>query len=366
MKPDRSNYEIWFSDSLDGSLTPKQTAELKEFLKDNPDLLEEFNGLSLICLEPPDFVFTGKKDIRRSADDLTDSQFDRLCIANLENDLSPEQKAELDEIVSENSERKRSFELIQKLKLYPPSVRFGKKSAVKKLTIGVIAGLPLFRTGTAAAAAVLTFLIIFLSHNDSVSTDNSISSVEDTLKIGVHPPVFYPVENPGSVAVKETAIHKSGPAAYDSGKEFIAFTGPEETGAGIIDSTAVTQRFSVPGRIETSIPDGFLDPCMPSKGKIIPFHAATLPEADEDYRSNVERFMAGVFHKFIMKDTVEVERPVNSYELAEAGITGLNRLLGWEMAIHKNTDEDGEVLSYYFSSRLLKFNSPVKKTRKEL
>ncbi len=366
MKPDRSNYEIWFSDWLDGSLDLQQIVELKKFLKDNPDLLEEFNGLSLISLEPCDFVFTGKKNIRRSANDLTDSQFDRLCIANLEDDLSPEQKAELYEIVSENSERKRSFELIQKLKLHPPLVRFGKKSAVKKLTISVITGLPSFRIGAAAAVAALIFLFIFLLRNDSIFTDSSIALAADTLEIGVHPPVLFPVGNPGSAAAKETTKIKSVQVANDSGREIAVFTAPEETGTGIVDSTAVTHRFSAPGHIVTSIPDGLLDPFIPSEGKIIPFYAAAFPEADEDDRSNVERFMASIFHRFIMKDTVEVERPVNSYELAEAGVTGLNRLLGWEMAIHKNTDDDGEVMSYSFSSRLLKFNSPVKKTRKEL
>lgn len=365
MKPDRSNYETWFTDWLDGSLNLRQIAELKEFLEDNPDLLKEFNELSLISLAPPDLVFTQKKNIRRSPDDLSDSQFDSLCIANLENDISPEQKAELNEIVSENSERRRSFELIQKLKLYPPSVRFGKKSTVKKLTISLITGLPAFRIGIAAAASVLAIVYISLSRNESVSTNDSVASVADTLQINIHPPVFSAAGNPGSSAVRDNPLPNSNPAKNKPGYEITAFKESAEAGTGIIDSTAVTQRFSVPVHVETSIPDDFLDPCLPSEGKIIPFYAASLPEADDD-RSNVERFMAGIFHRFIMKDTIKVERPVNSYELAEAGITGLNRLLGWEMAIHKNTDPDGEVLSYYFSSRLLKFNSPVRKTRKEL
>ena len=67
MKPDRSNYEIWFIEWLDGNLNPDQVEELKAFLTDNPDLQEEFNELSQICLEPSDAIFTRKKDLFKSA-----------------------------------------------------------------------------------------------------------------------------------------------------------------------------------------------------------------------------------------------------------------------------------------------------------
>jgi len=57
---------------------------------------------------------------------------------------------------------------------------------------------------------------------------------------------------------------------------------------------------------------------------------------------------------------------VESFEIAQAGITGLNKLFGWEIALNKNTDTNGEIRSYNYSSRLLKFNAPVKKSIKAL
>ena len=109
MKPDRSNYEIWFTDWLDGNLSEEQVRDLKLFLKENPDLEEELNGLAMVSLIPPDLTFSGKKRLEQSPESLSESQFEQLCIASLENDLTPGQKAELDEIISRNESEKKEF-----------------------------------------------------------------------------------------------------------------------------------------------------------------------------------------------------------------------------------------------------------------
>jgi len=99
----------------------------------------------------------------------------------------------------------------------------------------------------------------------------------------------------------------------------------------------------------------------PSPQSLIDFNPGYLPPLVGDNRSNVDRFLARIFHEKIMKDTIMPVRPVERYDLAHAGINGLNKLLGWEMALGKNLDGNGEVRSYYFSSKLLKFKAPAKK-----
>ena len=49
MQIDRSNYEIWFTDWLDGNLNSLQVEQLKLFLDKNPDLREELNDLNFIA-----------------------------------------------------------------------------------------------------------------------------------------------------------------------------------------------------------------------------------------------------------------------------------------------------------------------------
>ena len=46
MQIDRSNYEIWFIDWLDGNLNSLQVEQLKLFLDQNPDLREELDDLN--------------------------------------------------------------------------------------------------------------------------------------------------------------------------------------------------------------------------------------------------------------------------------------------------------------------------------
>jgi hypothetical protein len=82
----------------------------------------------------------------------------------------------------------------------------------------------------------------------------------------------------------------------------------------------------------------------------------------DDGRSKLSRFIAKTFREKILKETKAKDTPLKAYEIAEAGVSGLNKLLGWEMALDKKNDENGELKSVYFSSKILKFNAPVKKT----
>ena len=58
----------------------------------------------------------------------------------------------------------------------------------------------------------------------------------------------------------------------------------------------------------------------------------TIPEED-DGRSNISRFISKTFREKILKETTLQNTPLKGYEIAEAGVTGLNKLLGWEMAM---------------------------------
>jgi len=43
MQIDRSNYEIWLIDWLDGKLDDPEVEQLQRFLGDNPDIKEEYD-----------------------------------------------------------------------------------------------------------------------------------------------------------------------------------------------------------------------------------------------------------------------------------------------------------------------------------
>ena len=199
MKPDRSNYEIWFTDCLDGNLSEKQVEELKVFLKENPDLNEELNGLAMVTLNPPDFTFSGKNVLGKSPDNLSEEQFEYLCIASLENDLTPGQKSEVDEMIRRDEMKRKSFDRIQKLKLKPLSASFAGKSKIKKLTTGQ----KIFRLsviGLSAAATIAIIVSIFQFTPEDIKKESI-----QTAQVITPDTIF--IESDQPVAIKEPEIN---------------------------------------------------------------------------------------------------------------------------------------------------------------
>lgn len=361
MKPDRTNYEIWFTDFLDCKLSEKQVEELKVFLKENPDLNEELNGLATVTLNPPDFTFSGKNVLGKSPDNLSEEQFEYLCIASLENDLTPGQKSEVDELIRRDEMKRKSFDRIQKLKLKPLSASYAGKSKIKKLTTGR----KIFRLsviGLSAAATIAIIVSIFQFTPEDIKKE-SIRTAQV-----INPDTIF-IKSDQPVAIKEPEINtirnSSRPAIRKSITEILVsevnLAKTEQIDHQGPDSFPIFQKQEVLNSLKVEIPGNFILAYSPESGSIRIYDPAYIPPLIE-YRSNVQLFLARLFHEKIMKDTNSGTRPVESYEIAQAGIKGLNKLFGWEIALQKNTDENGDIRSYNFSSRLLKFNAPVKKT----
>jgi len=55
-------------------------------------------------------------------------------------------------------------------------------------------------------------------------------------------------------------------------------------------------------------------------------------------------------------------KSVDGYFIADACVRGVNRVLGWEMELEQEKNHEGEPLVTNFSSSLLTFSAPAKKT----
>lgn len=360
MKPDRSNYEIWFIDWLEGNLDENQVRQLNSFLMENPDLQNELNELLPVKLVPSDVPFNRKTRLIKSHSDLTDYQFDYLCSAYLENDITVSQRAELTEIMDQSVNRRKIFELFLKLRLKPFPGSFKRKSSVKKLT----AGQKVIRwnfAGLSAAAAVVLLLIInnlFFSKTELGVLQISQNVVSDTIILVKPVPVQSMEKESLSVNVPMSANR---PVKSSDG-----FNQEVLVADLVKDSVPEIQRAEILSMVFTGKPEIIRNNTTASEtGTIITWKPGYVPPLFDE-RSNVERFLARFFHEKIMNDPASGNKPVESFDIAKASINGLNKLFGWKMAINKSTDKDGEIKSYNFTSRLLKFNAPVKKPVNEL
>ena len=125
------------------------------------------------------------------------------------------------------------------------------------------------------------------------------------------------------------------------------------------------KRLQCPEKISVNLTADIIDTEKSVSASLIPYRPDFIPPLIER-RSNVELFMAKLFHEKIMKDPNSGTKPVERYDLARAGILGLNKLFGWELELDRNTDEQGNTRSYYFASRLVKINAPVRKDPENL
>jgi len=362
MKIDRSNYEIWLIDWLDGNLNDIQVEELKLFLSVNPDLKEEFEELSAFSLKPSEKSYPDKSLLKKSTADIPDSQFEYLCVAFLENEITSGQRSELMEILDHDSEKKRTFELFQKIKLTPYEISFKDKNRlIKRSTAQKVIRLSVFALSSAAAIVLIIMTFLNLPQQLTNTIQNSaqnviIDSINQQQSGDVVPAAETEVNKPVVTNQKtEKLVAEVQTLSTDESMSERIILLPADTSVRKFDNPDI-----VPVKVPVNV--SVVNNANILRNSLVASNISFNAPAYDDERSNIGRFIAKTFREKILKEDISKDTPLKGYEIAEAGVTGLNKLLGWEMALEKNNDENGELKSVYFSSRILKFNAPVKKS----
>ena len=362
MKIDRLNYEIWLIDLLEGNLSEIQAEQVNHFLEQNPDIREEFNDLKLLVPEPGKDVFKNKDLIRKTPAEIADSQFELLCSAFYEGDLRPESVAELIEITDSDNDRKRTFDLAGKVKLVPPSdVYKNKHLLIRRTPLQKFIRLSFIGLSSAAAIALFISLSLltfrYLGDKPGNSAKNT-SAYPDAKEILFEIPsgnvirVIRPVTPHSLNRTIPVPIYTADLIKSDTLKTIKREPSFQDLKLAQLPGKTITL---------TSDPDLLKS----TASFLIPSKTVLIIPSEEIYMSNVERFITKIFREKILREKVTKDTPLKGYELAAAGVEGLNKLLGWEMALNEKNNENGELQSVYFSSKILKFNAPVKKTQEE-
>lgn len=362
MKIDRSNYEIWFIDWLDGKLNEYQIEQLNLFLSENPHLQEELKEMDISLIFPPADVFKAKSGLNKTPAEITESQFEYLCAANSENDLSPEELEEFYQIISINPHRRNVSVLFRKLKLNAPDIRYlNKKKLLKRTPLQKTIRLSAALLTVAATIALLITFSIYFSGKERKSRDNITKLItngagtenanlpqqtEDAVKELKQSGEKLIRKAPASTVNKMTAM--------DEIKDTLKNEPDGPVAATMASLTIISARIP-----SCSVLSPFYQSSI-QKYNLIPHSTDSLIYPDERWTAG--RFLARVFRDKILKEEKIDDSPIKGYEIAEAGVAGLNKLLGWEMAFEKNRDENGELKSIYFSSKILKVQAPVNKT----
>ena len=156
MSIDRSNYESYFVDYIDGNLSADLVDEFLDFLENNPDLAAELKAIGDIKLEAAPVVFAGKDQLFRAESDLNDS-FDYRAAAFLEGDFNEKSHQEFVAEVQNDSEKLKCLHLLKKMHLQADlSIQFPDKEKLLRKKRK-----PIYLWATRVAALLLLFFSVW-------------------------------------------------------------------------------------------------------------------------------------------------------------------------------------------------------------
>ena len=303
-------------------------------------------------LKPADLSFTGKARLKRSVSELPLSQVEYLSAAFLENDLSALEAAELEENLKQNSANRQIFDSIQLTRLKAPAVTYKYKSSLRKLSPGQ----RLFRIAAVSlsAAASIGLLILFaLPSTRLISGKKTVTEVQITDSA---PVTLLIASNEPIMGISRQIIPRPGRVQ----EEALPITIPSEV-TGITEDSPVVS-VDLPSSFTVHVPEPGAVTMEGSRVILLASGIRPVPLITNDDRGPVRKFIAATFREKILREDHFTDEKLRPYEVAKAGVEGFNRLFDWEMQITENLDESGAVSSVNFSSTLLSFNAPVKKT----
>jgi hypothetical protein len=185
MEINKNNYEAYFLDFVEGSLTPSQKAEMDLFLIHHPELKSELDDFELLELEAESVLDCGLKASIKKEETTGLSELEYLIISEIEGTSSNEEKKKLAALIKIDSSIEKEIEAYAKTKLSKSeNLVFPNKNALLKRPGKLIY---LFRYASAAAAAVLAFVYFNINsvnekYHPRTAKKNVINQYEEEIK----------------------------------------------------------------------------------------------------------------------------------------------------------------------------------------
>ena len=346
----RQNYQVWITDYFDGLLDEFQTGLLTDFLDHNPDLRSEFEEYPGLVMHPLPQESYNATSLFRTAGELTNEQIEHLSIAFCENDLDTEQRKEIAELRKTDPRFNESISTYEKMHLRPDSTVFpGKKSLFRipdnrKRTRLIIRSL--------SAAASLTVLAgLFMIFNGRTGDNNH------ELLAGYQQQQMN--ENNKTAKSFLSEPFQSRPELVKPDRDIPS--------AKLLasDKTIIREQKAEPRKTIISIrPLSFKKEISLDKTQK-PFLLAQTdrypePPAPAVNEMSVKEFLSYQFRKQILAQENPPAENLKAWEIADAGIRGFNKVLGWDMKLQADKNTEGKLENISFTSQMVKFDHKSK------
>ena len=367
MDINRNNYESFFMDYLDGEMSPDQVIKLMSFLKENPDLKTELEEFEEINIGPDKKRFESKKSLKK-AFIVNDSNFDNFCIASLEGDLTKEEATLFQNWLQKNPLKAREFELYKKTRLIPEKITFDYKSTLKKSPV-IRIFTPKVRVYFSAAASIIILitLYLFVSKPDNGTTiiseiitdtttieTKSQASPEHQTKTEIEKeniPYNKPIDSKQQKTIPRSINIVENPVIAQNVNIVAAKSNR------LIKSDTIELTLNKIGRKE-------INP-LPEKSILASLVSIKDIEFIENthYNLTLSQMAVKSFKSEILKEEKNKINPdkFTLWDIADAGIMGINKIIGWEMEFDKEYNDNGELIALAFDSNTVSFSRSLNK-----
>lgn len=354
----RNNYEEYFLDFLDGQLSPSEENIVWIFLTENPDLKAELELIKNEISITNQAVYNQKDELKKSIflNRLTSTNFDELCIARLEGDLTEKEKIHFDDFILQNPSRKKDYQLYELTKITSDTeVQFNSKRILKKQEKKTLVRFSNF-TLISIAASVLFLIALFLFAPQENELNHHLIVKEDVNDEKVQKPIVVKEVQHNKLAKSENSININITAKkQQSSKKKVEIKESlmRETNVEVVEY--IQEANLIPVNIQVSVVNG-LDIIY-----VKPFNEEMKIEKQNEAEQyvSVKTFLASAFNKRILRN--ENKDKIEFFDIAQAGVKGINRLIGSKMSLERKYNKNGIADKTEFNSRLFAFSTPIKK-----
>lgn len=363
MDINRNNYEAYLLDLLEGRLTAADQRKVSDFLLLNPDCAEGLTAIEPWILEKCKIPFPGreqlKKEFPNATSMLTETNFNLFSIARLEGDLTGRQEKDHESMVAKDGDKNREWMEWQKTKLTAAPIAFTGKDQLKKRR-GL--GSRVIWLSVVSSAAVITLLITLLRIDTVVTEPALVEEVSTIQPAEMNQSVFNePVHKEPSPPItrEEKVILADRPVSLSIKKnpDPPELTGIKRGAGEALEKADAVSKDTQPRPVRITstlhsttefINSGRYDQIRPIEIAPASIHLSSLSFSQ----------LAAMDLQELFDDYTE-ENDISIWNIANAGIRGINRITGADLSLLASRNEEGDVSGIRFKSRRFSLSTPI-------
>lgn len=376
---DKSNYESWFLDYHEGTLSAQERTLVEAFVQLHPELKDEFESFELIRLSstPPSETFPGKEALKKNR--LNASDFEKFMLRKLEHELNESDLELLEDFISSHPEYKRDALLFELTRLKPDyDIVFENKKRLKKpVPMYASRNQKAFYFTLAAAASVIVLLGVYFMNRQTVSQEIRAEKKEVTKETPhiqeeeqPNPSILKNVTRPGTEERNLAAVQKKSTGRanqkqmQDVPKPSVESIADHQENLAAVktgNEEESTQKNEAPATVvnPSIIKDALLSELESSPGRFNPreFDALLDRAADPDSTFSESEILKPVFTIAPSANQASTANPKNeSTPLLNALAWGLSKITD-DVKLKKNYNSDGELIAYSMEAGKLKLGN---------